>query len=404
MTMIIKATKVKSIRHADTLAKHLLRTDDNEQVEVLDIRGTARPDDLAASLRSMQRATALTDGKTGLFHVAINPREEEADQMTAAQWGRSLQAIEKEFKLQEQPRTLVRHTKNGRTHLHAVYQLTDTEKGKLIDIKHDYYRCQDLGRKLEAEFSHERTSNAPSRDSYTRQEQQRAKRKGEKVPEQRQGLRDDYASSKDVSSFKQRLAARGYALAQGDRAVVVLVDKKGTVYGLTRELGIKLDEAKRFLGDEVKQLPTVEHVKAQWEKEATASRKPTASIDDSQEKALAMLRHHRTAQQDTTVTKETGWSYSFKLDIPAEKEKQTEPSQNLTLMERKKTMAAFLENGNSVTEDQREPPSDTPVPPVMKAANDNKVANDNKKEELAAMIRKLKEREAAARRDRGLDR
>lgn len=259
--MIIKATKVKSIRHAGMLAKHLLRTDENEYAQVQTINGTARPDNLTASLNSMQRATELTRGKTGLFHVAINPRDHEADQMTPAQWERTLKAIEDEFKLHGQPCAIIEHRKNGRTHLHAVYQLTDTDKGKLIDIKNDHYRCQDLGRKLEQEFSHEQTTNAPSRDAYTRDEQQQAKRLGEDVTDRRQSLRADYAQAKDLDEFRQLLKERGYSLAQGDRAGVVLVDQNGEVFGLTRELGIKVAEARRLLGDEMSRLPSVEQAR-----------------------------------------------------------------------------------------------------------------------------------------------
>ena len=181
--MIIKATKIKSIRHAGILGKHLLKADENEIVEIEAIRGTARPDDLIASLQSMQRATELTKGKTGLFHTAINPRDDEADNMTAAQWERALNAIEDEFKLHGQPCAIITHRKDGRTHKHAVWQLTDTDLCRLIDIKHDYKRCIKLGLELEKEFGHALTNRQPSRNGYTRDEQQRAKRRGEKVPE-----------------------------------------------------------------------------------------------------------------------------------------------------------------------------------------------------------------------------
>lgn len=128
--MIFKVAKVSSIRHADILAKHLLRADENEAVKVLEIRGTARPDDVVASLRSMQRAMMLTKGKTGLFHLSINPREDEAQTMTAQQWERTVQATEDEYQLHGQPRVIVEHRKQGRTHRHVVYQLTLTELGK----------------------------------------------------------------------------------------------------------------------------------------------------------------------------------------------------------------------------------------------------------------------------------
>lgn len=260
--MIFKVTKVKSIRHADILAKHLLRADENEAVKVLDIRGTARPADLAASLRSMQRATVLTNGKTGLFHISINPRKDEAVGMTGEQWERTQQAIEDEYKLHGQPRVIVEHRKEGRIHRHVVYQLTLTDMGKLIDIKNERYRCKALARRLELEFSQAITSNGVSRDSYSRPEHQQAKRKGQCVSDRRRLLRRDYANSQDIEAFNEKLAARGYVIAVGDRAALVLVDAAGDVYGLTRELGIKLKEFERFIGEQLQALPQVKELKA----------------------------------------------------------------------------------------------------------------------------------------------
>ncbi|OJV19313.1 MAG: hypothetical protein BGO21_08635 [Dyadobacter sp. 50-39] len=261
--MIYKATKVKSVRHAGMLARHLLRADENEIVDVLEIRGTARPDDLAASLRSMQRATDLTRGKTGLFSVAINPRDHEADSMTPEQWERSLDALEEEFKeLSGQPRAVVRHRKNNRSHVHVVYQLTNTETGTLIDLRFDKRRCQKIGRSLELEFGHEQTPQEPSRDSYTRDEQQQAKRLGEKIPERRQQLRADLDQSGNLGIFMERLTAKGYTIAKGDRAGVVLIDTQGEVFGFGRELGLKAAEVRKLLGQQIEYLPTIDQVRS----------------------------------------------------------------------------------------------------------------------------------------------
>ena len=41
----------------------------------------------------------------------------------------------------------------------------------------------------------------------------------------------------------------------------MLVDEQGEVFGLTRELGIKAAEVKRFLGAEINHLPSVEQAK-----------------------------------------------------------------------------------------------------------------------------------------------
>ena len=302
--MIYKATKIKSVRHAGMMARHLLRADENEIVEVVEIRGTARPDDLTASLRSMQRATDLTRGKTGLFSVAINPRDHEADQMTPEQWQRSLQALEEEFKLTGQPCAIVRHRKNDRSHLHAVYQLTDIEAERLIDIKFEKRRCQKLGRQMELEFGHQLTPETPSRESYTRAEQQQAKRLGEKIPERRQQLRADLEGSQDLEAFIERLVEKGYTIAKGDRAGAVLINHQGEVFGLGRELGLKAAEVRKLLGEHMEQLPALEDEKnrlaVQKEKQELQPEPPAENreLSDSQDRAAALLEYYRKQQQE----------------------------------------------------------------------------------------------------------
>lgn len=320
--MIIKATKVKSIRHAGMLAAHLTRTDENEIVQSWGIRGTARPNDLDASLRSMQRATELTRGKTGLFHVAINPRDHEAEQMSEAEWERTIQAIEKEFGLESQPRAIMEHRKNGRSHLHVVYQLTDTDKGKLIDVKNDHYRCQALGRQLEKEFSHELTDNSPSRDTYSRDEQQQAKRLGESVADRRAGLRADYKQAKDLAEFRQLMEAKGYAIAQGDRASVVLMDEKGEVFGITRELGIKAKEVRQLFGKEIDNLPTIAELKKELQIKAEIEQaEPVQPVNgrdvvESQDLALAMI--NRSKQVPPEEQKTFSFTFNQLLKTPSD--------------------------------------------------------------------------------------
>lgn len=65
-----------------------------------------------------------------------------------------------------------------------------------------------MGRKLKREFGHALTPVTPNRDRYNRPQQQQAKRKGQKVPDRRQELRDDYAASDDIEDFKEKLAIR----------------------------------------------------------------------------------------------------------------------------------------------------------------------------------------------------
>lgn len=258
--MILQASTIKNVGHAGQLADHLLKRE-NDQVIIQEVRGSAAPT-VRDTLQDMQRMTGLTKGNTGLFHVAINPHVDKAGTMSPDQWQACLNAIEKEFELSDQPRILVQHVKEGRTHVHAVWQLTDVDSCTLKRVSHYKTRCQEIGRKLERDLNHELTNRNVSRNTFDRHEQQKAKRNGEKVQERRDSLRDDFSRAESFSDWQQRLQGKGYRLAQGERAALILVNEKGDVFGLTRELGIKLKEAETFIGsNQIKQLPTLAQLK-----------------------------------------------------------------------------------------------------------------------------------------------
>lgn len=86
--MILKGSTITTVQHARQFAAHLFKPE-NEVIRVREsIMGGEGQDAVAADLIDMQLLTSLTKGKTGIFHVAIDPRKEEA--MTPTMWDRSL--------------------------------------------------------------------------------------------------------------------------------------------------------------------------------------------------------------------------------------------------------------------------------------------------------------------------
>ena len=266
--MILKATTVGSVSHARQLGQHLLKRDENELVQVHELSGVATQD-LIKGLADMQRLSELTQGKTGLFHVAINPQAHHSGELTPEQWQGCLSKIENEFALSGQPRAVVQHIKDGRSHYHVVYQLTDPETCKLKRLSMFKIRCKGLGESLEREFGHERTNREPGRKSYSRDEQQQAKRRGETVKDRREAIREIFEASRDSKDFEKRLAAAGYSIAKGDRAALVMVNGQGDVFNLSRELGMKLGEVKQYFNGIERDLPELSAVKAQLKARTT---------------------------------------------------------------------------------------------------------------------------------------
>ena len=161
--------------NAGSLATHLLKTD-NERVVIVELKHTATQD-LHEALNDMELTTKMTNAKTGLYHAQINPAI--GENMTPEQWRYSVDEMEKRLGLEDQPRAVVYHEKNGRPHMHVVWQRTDIEMCKVIDTKNDYYIHKKLGRDLEKQFEHQRL-----KDDFNKN--------WEKMNERQQTIRDGY--------------------------------------------------------------------------------------------------------------------------------------------------------------------------------------------------------------------
>lgn len=133
-------------RGGEALALHLLRTDENEEVEVLPARGVAalsfRP-----QLREMVARTAHGRTERPIHHLHVDPETE----WTEAQYVRHLELYEAEFCLSGQPRLAVFHRKHERGHRHYVWTIVRRD-GSTIRMAHDYARREKISRILEFEF------------------------------------------------------------------------------------------------------------------------------------------------------------------------------------------------------------------------------------------------------------
>src|ERR1051325_4646056 len=117
--MIIKGN---SRGGASQLARHLLRADTNERIKIMELQSPL--ESLDDTLRDWQLLSTGTMGKKGLYHANINPADYV---MTTEQWLRSVEILEKELGFTGQPRVIVMHEKEGREHIHVVWQRTDVD-------------------------------------------------------------------------------------------------------------------------------------------------------------------------------------------------------------------------------------------------------------------------------------
>ncbi|MCV6595096.1 MAG: relaxase/mobilization nuclease domain-containing protein [Silicimonas sp.] len=259
--MILKA---KERGDAGQLARYLLAMRDNEHVELHEVSGFVS-DDLIEAFSEADAIAKGTRCKNYLFSMSLNPPEG-ADVPTKV-FEQAADQIGKKLGLDNQPRAIVFHEKDGRRHAHVVWSRIDTERMRAINLPHYKSKLKDVSRELYLEHGWDMPRGLQDRRlrdplNFSREEWQQAKRVGLDPREIKSVFRQCWEVSDNRASFEQALKERGFWLARGDRRGFVAVDYLGEVYSLSRYTGMKAKELEARLGDR-DQLTSVDIVKAE---------------------------------------------------------------------------------------------------------------------------------------------
>ncbi|MFG6598777.1 MULTISPECIES: relaxase/mobilization nuclease domain-containing protein [unclassified Sulfitobacter] len=286
--MILKA---KERGDGGQLARYLLATRDNEHVELHEVSGFVS-DDLLGAFHEADAIARGTRCKNYLFSMSLNPPEGAYVETEAFE--KTADLIEKKLGLENQPRAIVFHEKDGRRHAHVVWSRIDVEKMRAINLPHYKTKLRDVSRSLYLEHGWDMPRGLQDRRlrdplNFTREEWQQAKRAGVDPREIKAALQDAWKQSDNRVSFEQALKESGFWLAKGDRRGFVALDYRGEVYSLSRYAGVKTKELEARLGDRAA-LPSAEQVKATIAQ--TMTRKVEEFIKEEEARArqrLAML-------------------------------------------------------------------------------------------------------------------
>ncbi len=284
---------------ARNLAIHLMRTDENEHVEVHSLRGFAA-DDLMGALNEIYAVSQGTKCKQFMFQVMFNPPPTE--EVSTADFEAAIARVEKQFKLADQPCAVVLHEKEGRPHAHAVWSRIDIEEMKAIQLSYFKNQLQDISRELFLEHGWKMPNgliNSEERDptNFTLDEWQHAKRIGKHAREIKKDIQDAWAISDSKAAFIHALKERGYWLARGDSARFIAVDHNGEVFPIPRSLpqGIKTKDVRARLGDEA-HLPSLREAKKQIaEGMLSAMQRHKAELDRQNETGRVEFERRRRA-------------------------------------------------------------------------------------------------------------
>lgn len=251
------------------LARHLARTDTNEQVRVLEMQWGG--DSLGAAFRDWQTLAAGTKGSKGLYHANIDPAL--GYHMTPDQWTRAVDVLEKELGLEGQPRAVVMHEKHGRQHIHVVWARTDIDSMKMRSDSQNFAAHERASLALEREFGHEQVPGKhakrdrgaqpePPRADFNHAEWQQAERAKADPRALKAEITDLFERSDTPQAFQAALADAGYILARGDKADFVIVGADGAAKNLGRQIGMKAAEVRAFMAEVDKAaLPSAEQAR-----------------------------------------------------------------------------------------------------------------------------------------------
>ncbi|MFW8594698.1 relaxase/mobilization nuclease domain-containing protein [Cribrihabitans neustonicus] len=244
--------------HGKELARHLLNDRDNDHVELFDLRGFAA-DDLTGAMQECEAVARGTRCQKHLFSLSLNPLEHE--DVPVGAFEAAIARAETCLGLENQPRAIVFHEKEGRRHAHAVWSRIDGEQMKAIELPYYKTRLNEISRELYLEHGWRMPDgfkDKKNRDplSFTLAEWQQAKRTKQDPREVKSLIRECWSGSDDRKTFEAALNGNGYWLARGDKRGFVAVDWRGEVYSLARCTGAKTKELKTRLGDPKELLST----------------------------------------------------------------------------------------------------------------------------------------------------
>ncbi len=255
--MIFKASKRSGGRQ---LGSHLLKTEENEHVEIHEVSGFVS-DTVMGAMNEAYAAARGTKCKQYLFSMSLSPPAHESVRVEVFE--KVIGDIEERLGLTGQPRVIVFHEKEGRRHCHAVWSRINAETMTAIDMPFFKNKLQALAKEVYLENGWKMPrgfENPQLRDhrNFSLDEWQQAKRTSIDPRELRGAVIDCYRQADNAKSFAAALEERGLFLARGDRRGFVAVTTDGDVYSLSRIIPDKKADIDARFGDSSKLMSVAE--------------------------------------------------------------------------------------------------------------------------------------------------
>ncbi len=236
---------------AKSLSTHLMNDRDNDHVDLYELRGFMASD-LHGALAEAYAISKGTKCTQFMFSLSFNPPKEA--NAIEQDFKDAIEKAEQKLGLDNQPRAIVFHEKEGRRHAHVVWSRIDAVSMKAINLPHFKNKLKALARELYLDHGWElpnglRRDGGKSPLNFTLAEWQQAKRLKLDPREIKQSFQEAWARSDNAKAFRAALEDKGYFLARGDRRGFVALNIQGEVFSVPRMVGVKTKEVKAKLGD-----------------------------------------------------------------------------------------------------------------------------------------------------------
>lgn len=250
--MILKASQRGGGKQ---LGRHLLKTEENEHIEIHEISGFVS-DDLMGAMKEAHALSLGTKCKQYLFSVSLSPPATESVRVEVFE--QACAKIEDRLGLSGQPRMIVFHEKEGpngfRRHAHAVWSRIDADSITAIPLPFFKRTLNAVAKELFLENGWqmpEGLRDARLRDprNFTLAEWQQTKRACIDARELKATIQQCWDMSDNGPAFAKALEERGLFLAQGDRRGHVAMTIEGEVFSIARMVGKKSKEIAAKFGD-----------------------------------------------------------------------------------------------------------------------------------------------------------
>ena len=297
---------------------HHLQKEENEHIEVHEIRGFAA-DDLTGALRETKAIAKGTKCRQPLFSLSLNPPP--SAKVRTETFLKAINDAEERLALNGQPRAVVFHEKNGRRHAHAVWSRIDAETMTAINLAFPKMKLRTLSRELLLHYGWNmprglRDPALKDPRNYSMAEFQQTLRNGRDPREIKTIFQECWARTDNAQSLSAALAERGFFLARGDRRAAVAIDIRGEVYAVGRWANVRAKAVRERLGP-AEDLPSLNTVRDRLGRlVANRMRERFDRIEARQEqqfdslklRARAMAEAHRRHRAELNTKHEARWA------------------------------------------------------------------------------------------------